>query len=105
MLSRHLILLVDSFEDRITLVHGSVVLNQPPAISFHITAIQNKDRNNTVKEKHKTRIPFAHFASGTDVVTKNGEAAYTRRQLNVHLSQRRFLLVPDIIMQVENAEV
>jgi len=97
--------LVDSFEDLITSVHGSVVLNHLPAISFHITGIENKDRNKTVKEKYKTRIPFTHFASGTDAVTKNGEAAYTRCQLNVHLSQRRFRLVPDIIMQLQNTVV
>jgi len=100
MLSRHLIILVDSFEGRITSAHDSVVLNHPPAMRFPITGIQNKDRNNTVKEKYKTRLPFAHFASGTDAVTKNGEAAYTRCQMNVHLSQRHFRLVLDIIMQL-----
>jgi len=51
MLSRHSIKLVDSFEERITLAHGSIIWNYPLAILFHITGIQNKDTSNTVKEK------------------------------------------------------
>ena len=101
MLSRHLIKLVDSLEDRISSAHGSIVFNHSLAAGFHITGIQNKERSNTLKEKYKTRIPFAHFASGTDAVTKNGEADCAGCQLNVHLSQRLWLLVLDNIMQKE----